>query len=483
MLSCPTLSKQEIADLRNKHLSPSLSLSYSSSIKHGLHIIRGKDQYLYDSDGTQYLDCRNNIQHIGHSNPFLTQCVTKQMSLLNTNTRYLHESIVIYAQQLTQLFPSPLNHAVFVNSGSEANEIALRLALSYRTNRSHILAFEHGYHGNTAANINVSHYKLVDQPLKPLKIPSNIHFIPLPDMYRGKHLKDKHFTGDPHDEDMVCDYYINQLSQLIDTVDRDRNKFAALIGESVIGCGGQIFLPRLFLFKCKQLFEDKYGTKHRPLMIIDEVQTGFGRLGHPYFWAFQHNSDSLEGFVPDIVTLGKSIGNGFPLACAVTSKDVLDRFKQNNFNQEYFNSFGGNPVAMMVGLNVLNIIKQNDYLQSCKVVGDYFMDLLRELQGRINGVQDRKVYIGDVRGKGLFIGIEMVRDVVSKSPAEHETEWIVNTLAQKPYCLLLSTDGPYENVIKIKPPICFTKANAFKVTQCLETVLINSALLCCASKL
>ena len=476
MLSVPRLSKDEIVDLRNKHLSPSLSLSYSSKIKNGLHIIYGKNQYLFDENNCKYLDCRNNVQHIGHSNYILTQCVSKQMSLLNTNTRYLHENIVLYASKLTKLLPDPLNYATFVNSGSEANEFALRICTSYHSpkRRKHIIAFEHGYHGNTTSTINVSHYKLIDQPAKPLPIPNYIHFLPIPDMYRGKHLNDPNFNrSDRKNEDKICDYYIDELSKLIDKIDPDRNKIAALIGETIIGCGGQVFLPKKFLLKCKQLFSTKYGKQNRPLMIIDEVQCGFGRLGYPYYWAFQHNTESMNAFIPDVITLGKSIGNGFPLAAAVTTKDILVRFKKNNHNQEYFNTFGGNPVATLVGLNVLNIIEKNNYLKHVQIVGDYFMKLLVDLKQRVNN-RNGNVYIGDVRGKGLFIGIELVKDLDNKEPAEHETGMIVSRLAMKPYCLLLSTDGPYESVIKIKPPICFTKENAKRVVECLESVLLEN---------
>eukprot|EP01084_Bolivina_argentea_P215751 366372_1 len=483
MLATPKLSKREIIELRRNHLSPSLSLSYSSTIKNGLHIIRGKDQYLFDSDGNKYLDCRNNVQHIGHSNDIITECVTKQISLLNTNTRYLHENIVLYAKELTSLLPSPLNYATFVNSGTEANEFALRISTSY-TKRKHIIAFEHGYHGNTTSTINVSHYKLVDQPSQSLPIPSNTHFLSIPDMYHGIHLTDKNFNpNDYSDEDKVCDYYIKKLSQLIDKIDPLRNKIAAFIGETVIGCGGQVFLPKLFLLKLKTLFINKYGNKNRPLIIVDEVQCGFGRLGYPYYWAFQHNTNSIDLFIPDIITLGKSIGNGFPLSCTVTNKEILIGFKKNNFNQEYFNTFGGNPVSMIVGLNVLNIIKKNKYLKHVKLVGDYFINLLIQLQRKVNRSNDGNVYIGDIRGKGLFIGIELVKDLKHKYPATHKTEVIVNRLAQKPYCLLLSTDGPFENVIKIKPPICFTKSNAETVVQFLEDVIFDRTLFHSTSKL
>ncbi len=262
-----------------------------------------------------------------------------------------------------------------------------------------------------------------------------------------------------------------------------RNKIAAFIGESVIGCGGQVFLPKRFLLKLKTLLISKYRNKNRPLIIVDEVQCGFGRLGYPYYWAFQHNTNSMNLFVPDVITLGKSIGNGFPLSCAVTTKEILIGFKKNNFDQEYFNTFGGNPVSMVVGLNVLNIIKKNKYLNHVKLVGDYFINLLIGLQNRVNRSKDRNVYIGDVRGKGLFIGIALVEDLKSKYPSTHKTEVIVNRLAQKPYFLLLSTDGPFENVIKIKPPICFTKQNADTVVQCLEDVIFDRTLLYSRSKI
>ncbi|MEC8839138.1 MAG: aminotransferase class III-fold pyridoxal phosphate-dependent enzyme [Candidatus Neomarinimicrobiota bacterium] len=428
------LSIKKIKELRDQFISPSLSVSY----KDPLHIVKGKGQYLYDRNGKKYLDAINNISHVGHCHPEVIKALYEQSKTLNTNTRYLHENIVIYAQELISTLPSHLQACFFTNSGSESNDLALRLARNY-TNSNHTIVIEGAYHGHTAATIEVSPYKY-DGP-GGNSAEKFIHQIPMPDAYRGSYRKNSA---------EIAEYYIKHVQSVLDLLKNKDEQISAFISESILGCGGQIFFPEGFLALANKIVKKVGG-----ICIADEVQVGFGRVGS-HFWGFES-----ENTVPDIITMGKSMGNGHPLSAVVTTKEIAQKF---NNGMEYFNSFGGNPVSCAVGRTVLEIIEKEKLQKNAYLIGKYLIKELNDLKMRHN-------LIGDVRGRGLFLGIELIRDHEKMIPASSEADQIVNDMKDRG--ILISTDGPDHNVIKIKPPMVFTKDNADQLLDTLDQLLIE----------
>jgi 4-aminobutyrate aminotransferase-like enzyme/aminoglycoside phosphotransferase (APT) family kinase protein len=418
-------TRERLLDSRRELAGPSLSISYQSP----LHIVCGSRQYLYDADGRRYLDCVNNVAHVGHSHPRVVRAAAEQMELLNTNTRYLNELMVEYARRLTAALPEPLRVVYLVCSGSEANELALRLARTH-TGREEVIVEDAAYHGNTTVLIEISPYKFEGPGGRGRA--SYVHKVPIPDVYRGVY----------RDSDAGLCY-----ARHVADAARVSRGLAAFFCESAISCGGQIILPPGYLREAYASVREVGGV-----CVADEVQTGFGRAGQ-YFWAFES-----QGVVPDIVTLGKPIGNGHPLGAVVTTPEIAKSFANG---MEYFNTFGGNPVSCAVGLAVLDVIRDEELQENARDVGQYFMDALRKL-----GEKHR--LIGDVRGLGLFIGVELVRDRQTLEPAGTEASAIIERMKSRG--VLLSTDGPFHNVLKIKPPIVFSKADADLVVSELDAV-------------
>jgi 4-aminobutyrate aminotransferase-like enzyme len=419
------LDRNEIISLRERHLGPSLSLSYDEP----LQIVKGDGQYLYSEDGQRYLDCVNNIQHVGHCHPKVVEAAQMQYEKLNTNTRYLDETIIKYAHDLTQTLPDGLNVCFFTNSGSEANDLALRIARNF-TQSNETIVLDGAYHGNLSSLIEISPYK--HNGPGGSGTPDHVHVVPMPDPYRGK------YRGDG-----CAEKYVQEVENIISGT---AGKFT-FIFEALMGCGGQLILPAGFLQNATERVRSSGG-----ICIADEVQIGFGRMG-THFWGFES-----ENVVPDIVTMGKSMGNGHPLSAVVTTKEIADSF---NNGMEYFNSFGGNPVSCALGQAVLDAIKEEGLQERADIVGHYLLDQLKKLQ-------HNHEIIGEVRGRGLFIGVELVNGP-DLTPAADEAHNIVNRMKDKG--ILLSTDGPDHNVIKIKPPMVFNKENADDLTVTLNNVL------------
>jgi len=423
------LNHKEILDQRRKYIGPSLSISYDVP----LHIVRGEAQYLFDEKGNRYLDCVNNIQHVGHCHPKIVEAAQSQYKKLNTNTRYLDETIVYYARNLTQTLPDGLDVCFLTNSGSEANDLAMRIARNYEQSKETIV-LDGAYHGNLSSLIEISPYK--HNGPGGSGTPDHVHVIPMPDPFRGQYRGER-----------CAEQYAKEVQEAIVRIQgRNRNNFA-FIFEALMGCGGQLILPEGFLQKAFELVKKAGG-----LCIADEVQIGFGRMGS-HFWGFES-----ESVVPDIVTMGKSMGNGHPLSAVVTTKEIADAFDNG---MEYFNSFGGNPVSCAVGQAVLNVIRDEGLQAHAEHVGNYLLQKLQSLQN------DHDI-IGDVRGRGLFIGIELVRDY-ELTPAVNEAHTIVNSMKEKG--VLLSTDGPDHNVIKIKPPMIFSIDNALELVSKIDETI------------
>ena len=421
--------------LRRRHLGPSLSLSY----REPLPIVRGRGQYLYDDTGRAYLDGVNNVSHVGHSHPHVVRAAQQQLAVLNTNTRYLHPLLGEYAARLTATLPEPLSVCFFVCSGSEANELALRLARTH-TGREDLLVIDGAYHGNTAALIDASPYKHNGPGGR--GAPPHIHAVPMPDPYRGR------FPGPDSGP-----AYARLVQAAIAAMQAQGRAPAGFIAEPVLGCGGQVVLPAGYL---QQAFA--YVRAAGGLCIADEVQVGFGRVGS-HFWGFQ-----TQGVLPDIVTLGKPIGNGHPLAAVVTTPAIAASFANG---MEYFNTFGGNPVSCAVGLAVLDVLESEGLQAHARQVGERLLAGLR-------GLMTRHTLIGDVRGLGLFVGVELVTDRVAKHPAGGQAAYVVERMKERG--ILISSDGPDHNVLKLKPPLVFSAANADHLVQTLDEILAEDAL-------
>ncbi len=428
------LSATEIVQIRQQHLGPSLSISYKKPLK----IVRGFRQYLYDEDGRAYLDAVNNVPHVGHCHPKVVQAGQRQMGILNTNTRYLHDNLVRYAERLCDLLPEPLRICFFVCTGSEANELALRLAKTH-TAQEDIVVIDGAYHGNTNALVDISPYKY-DGP-GGHGAPEWVHKVTMPDLYRGHHRADDPESGQK---------YAKHVEKAIRALERNGRGIAAFICESVLGCGGQIVLPEGYLQAVFKIVRDSGGV-----CIADEVQVGFGRVG-THMWGFE-----TQGVIPDIVTMGKPIGNGHPLAAVVTTPEIAASFATG---MEYFNTFGGNPVSCAIGLAVLEVLEKEQLQEHARQVGD-------RLKRGLEQLQVKHALIGDVRGIGLFLGIELVRDRETLEPAAEEASAVVEQMKERG--ILISTDGPLHNVIKIKPPLVFSRADADHFVRTLDAVLTD----------
>ena len=410
-------AKEDLLTFRKKHLGKSMSLSYDSP----LHIVRGEGAYLVNSLGQKYLDTVNNVAHVGHEHPKVVAAGQQQMALLNTNTRYLHEEIISYTDAILKKLPKELSVLHIVNSGSEANELAIRMAKAF-TGEKDMLAIEVGYHGNTNAVIDVSSYKFDGKGGKGK--PETTHIVPLPDPFRGK------YKGDARKIK-----YAEHAKELIDSVKAKGRNIAGFIGEMMISCGGQIVPPANYF---KEVY--KHIRNAGGVCIADEVQTGFGRMGKS-FWAFE-----LFDVVPDIVTMGKPAGNGHPLALVACTPEIAEKFANG---MEFFNTFGGNPVSCTIGRTVLEIIEEEGLQQNARKVGGFLKTQLEELQRTFP-------IIGDIRGEGLFLGFELTD--VEKNPLPEHAAYLTNRM--KVFKILMSTDGPDHNVLKIKPPMVFSMENA-----------------------
>lgn len=432
----PTPTAAELTARRRQRLGGSLSLAYRNPV----HVVRGWMQHLYDADGRRYLDAVNNVPHVGHSHPRVVRAGQRQMAVLNTNTRYLHETVLRYAERLSQLLPDPLSVCFFVNSGSEANELALRLARTH-TGRTGTLVVDGAYHGNTAALVALSPYKCEGaggSGLAPFA-----RKLPMPDRYRGE------FRGD---EPEVGERYAAATDEAIYDLNRAGMPVAAFLAESILSCGGQIVLPPGYLEGVYRRVRAAGGV-----CIADEVQVGFGRIGS-HFWAFE-----TQQVVPDIVVMGKPAGNGHPLGIVVTTPEIAASFDNG---MEFFSTFGGNPVSAAIGLAVLDVLFDEDLQARALTTGAHLLAGLRGLAGRHEAV-------GDVRGLGLFAGIELVSDRKARTPDAAGAAHLANRMRE--LGVFVSTDGPAHNVIKIKPPLCFGKDDADLLIGTLDRVLGEDA--------
>ena len=426
-------SNEELIGYRKQHLGKGLSLQYKEPLK----MVRGEGVYLLDELGRKYLDTVNNVAHVGHEHPTVVKAGQEQTAILNTNSRYLHENINLLAKEILATLPPELSVVHFVNSGSEANELAIRMAKTV-TGKEDVIASEVGYHGNTNICVDISSYKFDGKGGK--GAPEHTHIFPLPDAFRGKY-RGKN-TGEK---------YAEEVQQCIDRIHKRGDGVSALIVEPIISCGGQIELPKGFLSKAYTAVRKAGG-----LCISDEVQVGCGRLGTS-FWGFQ-----LHNVLPDIITIGKPIGNGHPLAAVVCTEAVANSFANG---MEFFNTFGGNPVSCAIGTAVLQTVKKEKLQENALEVGAFLKEQL------LNLAKDFPI-IGNVRGQGFFLGIELVD--AQKKPLPIQTDYLINRM--KDHGILMSSDGLDHNVLKIKPPLVFSKENAQQLLWYLRKILAEDVM-------
>ncbi|WP_416885974.1 aspartate aminotransferase family protein [Marinospirillum sp.] len=403
---------QELRDLTHKR-EQVLGGAYRLFYRRPVHLVKGQGQYLWDAEGKKYLDVYNNVASLGHCHPAVIDAVHQQMGQLNTHTRYLHEGILNYTESLLATLPPEINRAMYMCTGSEANDLAIRVAQSW-SGGTGIIVTQEAYHGTSALTSGVSPALGSGQPLSP-----TTRVVPAPDAYRIGH---EHLGA----------WFADQIQQQIDDMAAHGIRFAGLIADSLFSSDGVLPGPRGFLKPAIDLIHQQGGV-----FIADEVQPGFARTGE-HFWGFERH-----GVLPDIVTTGKPMGNGFPVSGLIAREEVLATFSDH---LPYFNTFGGNPVAMAAAQAVLDVIQQEGLQAHSAQMGQR---LLTELKG----LQQRYLSIGDVRGAGLFIGLELVQDPATKAPDQQLALDVIEALRERG--VLTSVAGPHGNVLKLRPPLAF----------------------------
>jgi 4-aminobutyrate aminotransferase-like enzyme len=423
------MSNEQLIRRRLRAMGPAYRLFYEQPV----HLVRGEGVWLYDADGRRYLDCYNNVASVGHCHPQVVEALTAQAATLNTHTRYLHENVVRYAERLSDTLPGDLAICMFVCTGTEANELAFRIARTVTGNEGAIVT-ENAYHGNSivVTELSTEEYPASDRP-------AYLEAIDAPNPYRGRFRYGDRNLGANYAA--LAEGAIDQLAQR-------GIQPAMFMCDNSFSSNGILTPPPEYLQGVYQRVREAGG-----LAVADEVQSGLCRLGD-HVWGFEDSN-----VIPDIVTMGKPIGDGHPLAAVVTTPAIAEEFA-SKFH--YFNTFGGNPVSAAVGLAVLDVIENENILQHVKEVGLYLGDGLRALAGKHE-------VIGDVRGKGLFYGVEIVRDRKTRSPDADKAGAIKESLRENG--VLLGATGPAGNVIKIRPPLVFSRPDAQLLLEKLDHVL------------
>jgi 4-aminobutyrate aminotransferase-like enzyme len=424
-LSAMDAGLRQAVDRRLRSFGSGAVLSYQEPLR----MERAEGAWMFDTQGRRYLDLYNNVPSVGHSHPRVVEAIRKQVGLLNTNMRYLNDVVDGYAERLLATFPAAIDRLMLTCTGSEANDLALRIAAT-ATGGTGFIVTETAYHGNTAAVTDVSPSSRPGQPPPPY-----VRVVPAPETYRFP-------TADVGRRFAAC------VEAAIGDLERNGIGLAGLLLDTIFSSDGVYADPAGFLAPAVKLVHECGGV-----FIADEVQPGFGRTGAA-LWGF-----ARHGVVPDIVTMGKPMGNGFPMGGVAMRAALLDRFTEE---VKYFNTFGGNPVAAAAGLAVLDVIDDEGLIGNSQAVGGYLMDRLRE-------IGNRHLQIGEVRGAGLFIGLELVRDRDAKEPAPEIARQLINGLRHRG--ILIGAAGRYGNTLKIRPPLCFTRENVdIFITACDEVL-------------
>ena len=431
----PLLKANEMSDnaallaRREKLLGRNMSIFYSDPV----HLVKGEGVWVWDADGRKYLDCYNNVPHVGHCHPRVVEAICRQASVLNTHTRYLHEGILDYVERLTATFDASLDTAILTCTGSEANDIALRMAQAV-SGKTGVIATDHTYHGNTTA---VSQLSTRMPPVGGYG--GHVRHVPAPDGYRP-------LGGAPGEA--FVDAWAAKLEEAIASLKASPFGFSALIIDPFFANEGFPDLPDGFLVKAAAIVRREGG-----LLISDEVQPGFGRTG-THMWGHQR-----AGIIPDVVTLGKPMGNGHPVGGVVANSETLNAFRKAF---RYFNTFGGNPVSCAAAMAVLDVLEDEKLRENAREVGAYAV-------GGLAGLAEKHSIIGNVRGSGLFFGAELVLDRAEKTPAPDVATRVINEMRERG--VLMGKLGIHQNATKIRPPMPFTKENADFMLSTLDDVL------------
>lgn len=419
----------DLLQRRERLLGKNMALFYEDPV----HIVRGEGVWLWDGEGRRYLDCYNNVPHVGHCHPRVVEAIARQAATLNTHTRYLHEGILDYVERLTATFDASLDTAILTCTGSEANDVALRMAQAV-TGWTGVIATDHTYHGNTTAVSQLS-----------TRIPpvggygGHVRHVPAPDSYRP-------LGGTPGAP--FAEAFAREVESAIASLQETPHGFSALIVDPFFANEGFPDLPAGFLAPAVAAVRKAGG-----LVICDEVQPGFGRTGS-HFWGHQR-----AGIVPDIVTLGKPMGNGHPIGGVVAGSDTLNAFRKAF---RYFNTFGGNPVSCAAAMAVLDVLDEEKLQENAAGVGDYARKGLERLAQKHGAV-------GDVRGSGLFFGAELVAGRQSRTPDADLATRVINDMRRNG--VLMGKLGIHQNATKIRPPMPFTIANADLMLSALDDAL------------
>ena len=420
------MDQNSLLERRKRALGPAYRLFYDEP----LHLVRGQGMWLFGADGRRYLDCYNNVASVGHCHPRVVSALSEQAAMLSTHTRYLHENVVHYAERLAATLPGELSVCMFCCTGTEANDLALRLAQTV-TGHEGVIVLEQAYHGNskTVFELSPEDYPEDEQP-------AYLETVPPPDSYRGPLGR-----GGTDTETWSG----QQIDRAVEELASRGFGLSMFIADNVFSSNGVLIPPPGYLQAAYERVRSAGG-----LVVADEVQSGLCRLGDHY-WAFEDS-----GVVPDIVTMGKPLGGGHPVAAVVTTPAIAGAFAER---YHYFNTFGGNPVSAAAGLAVLDVIEEEDILRNVRDTGRYLRQGLLELMSR----HER---IGDVRGKGLFFGIELVADRETREPAPAAANRVREFLRE--HGVLLGVTGPLGNVVKIRPPLVFRPKHADRLLQTLE---------------
>jgi 4-aminobutyrate aminotransferase-like enzyme len=416
-----------LLERRKKLLGPA-SLFYDEP----LHLVKGEGVWVWDNDGKKYLDVYNNVPHVGHCDPTVVDAICNQLKKINIHTRYLHETILAYGERLIATLDKSLSRVFFVNSGSEANELAMRIVRK-NTGGEGFIASNWAYHGNTKAVFDLATGFRDGKPGS-----KYVKGVALPDMYR---------LPDGVNENNVAEIYAAKIKDAINEFEAEGIKFAGMIFCSTFATEGILRMPDGFMGKALQYVRDAGG-----LYISDEVQGAFGRLGK--MWGHQQYN-----IIPDIIITGKPMGNGHPIASVITKEKFADTFQEDG---RYFNTFGGNPVSCAAGMAVLDVMEKEKLIENVNEVGAY-------IQMRLQNLLEKYDCIGDVRGSGLFFGLEMVKSKISKEHDGELTHKLINAMAKNG--VLIRSTGPKKSVLKMRPPIIFSKDNADFLLDTLDKTL------------
>ncbi|WJV55375.1 aspartate aminotransferase family protein [Pectobacteriaceae bacterium CE70] len=421
---------RKLTDKRSRVLGDSYRLFYRNPV----HLVRGEGQYLWDAAGDKYLDVYNNVASIGHCHPAVIAAVHQQMSQLNTHTRYLHERILDYTEDLLTTVPAEITKAMYMCTGSEANDLAIRVARAY-SGGTGIIVSQEAYHGTSELTSGASPALGSGQPLA-----ATTRLVPAPDRYRV-------------DAPDLGIWFANEIQKQIDDMAAHGIKFAGFLADSIFSSDGVLPAPIGYLQPAVDVVHANGG-----IFIADEVQPGFARTGDA-FWGF-----ARHGIVPDIITMGKPMGNGIPVSALLARPDVLAAFSDEI---PYFNTFGGNPVSIAAAQAVLQVIREEKLQAHSKNVGE-------KLRRELALLAQRHSSVGDVRGAGLFIGFELVSDRDAKTPNKALALDVIERLRTDH--VLTSVAGPYGNVLKLRPPLAFQEQDIDWLVGSLDKALTVAAL-------